>query len=93
LLQAWLNEHIAPARRATVLSVRAMCMTLGQGTGLLCLGLIARDATIPAAWLTSALILVLIAPVFLLLARRAEAATGNAGAPASVIREMRKGIG
>jgi MFS family permease len=76
LLQAWLNEHIASERRATVLSVRAMCMTLGQGTGLLCLGRVARDATIPTAWMTSALILLLIAPVFLLLARRAEVTAG-----------------
>lgn len=74
LLLAWLNEHVATEQRATVLSVRSMCLTFGQGTGLLCLGRVARDWSIPGAWLASALVLVIIAPVFLLLARRAEAA-------------------
>ena len=78
LLQAWMNEHIAAERRATVLSVRAMCMTLGQGTGLLCLGYVARAAGITVVWSTSALIVVLIAPVFLMLARRAEATASPA---------------
>jgi MFS family permease len=74
VLQAWMNEHIAPAQRATVLSVRAMCMTLGGGTGLLCLGRVARDHSIATAWLASATILVVSAPVFLILARRADTA-------------------
>src|SRR5262245_16494746 len=78
LLQAWVNEHIAPERRATVLSVRSMCLTLGQGTGLLCLGRVARDAGIPTAWLMSALSVMLIAPVFLMLARRIEVANRSA---------------
>jgi len=47
LLQAWMNEHIAPEQRATVLSVRAMCFTLGGGTGLVCIGLVARGLGIP----------------------------------------------
>jgi MFS family permease len=86
LLQAWMNEHIAPERRATVLSVRAMCLTLGGGTGLLCLGRLARDAGIPVMWLTSSLIIVLIAPVFLVLARRIEAAMSVSLAPGAAVR-------
>jgi MFS family permease len=76
LLQAWMNEHIAAEQRATVLSVRSMCMTLGQGTGLLCLGYLARAAGITVVWSTSALAVVLIAPAFLLLAGRAAASDG-----------------
>jgi MFS family permease len=74
LLQAWMNEHIAPEQRATVLSVRAMCFTLGGGTGLVCIGLVARELGIPAAWLVSASMLVLIAPGFLILGRRVRRA-------------------
>lgn len=75
LLQAWMNEHIAAEQRATVLSVRAMCLTLGQGAGLLCLGYVARAAGITVVWVTSALTVVLIAPLFLIFARRVEAVT------------------
>jgi MFS family permease len=74
LLQAWMNEHIAPEQRATVLSVRAMCFTLGGGTGLVCIGLVARELGIPAAWLVSASMLVLVAPGFLILGRRVRRA-------------------
>jgi len=81
LLQAWMNEHIAAEQRATVLSVRAMCLTLGTGVGLLCLGRLARAAGITAVWTTSALIVVSIAPVFLMLARRVEAATPSVPPP------------
>ena len=81
LLQAWMNEHIAAEQRATVLSVRAMCLTLGTGVGLLCLGRLARAAGIRAVWTTSALIVVGIAPVFLMLARRVEAATPSVPPP------------
>ncbi len=72
VLQAWMNEHIEPEQRATVLSVRAMCFTLGGGTGLVCIGLVARDWGIPAAWVISATILALTAPGFLILGRHAQ---------------------
>jgi predicted MFS family arabinose efflux permease len=72
VLQAWMNEHIEPEQRATVLSVRAMCFTLGGGTGLVCIGLVARDWGIPAAWVISATILALTAPGFLILGRYAQ---------------------
>ena len=69
VLQAWMNEHIDAERRATVLSVRAMSFTLGGGTGLVCIGLIARDFGVQAAWLTSALVVGLTAVGFVMLAR------------------------
>jgi len=93
LLQAWMNEHIAAERRATVLSVRAMCLTLGNGTGLLCLGHLARDAGITVVWSTSALVVVLIAPVFLMLARRAEATSVSARPDAALRPEAIPPVG
>jgi len=69
LLQAWMNEHIEAERRATVLSVRAMSFTLGGGTGLVIIGLIARDLGARAAWLTAAIVVGLTAAGFVLLAR------------------------
>jgi len=69
LVQAWLNEHISAEQRATVLSVRAMFFTLGGGTGLVCIGLIARDVSIPVAWLTSAVLFVATVPGFVALGR------------------------
>jgi MFS family permease len=77
LLQTWMNEHIAAAQRATVLSVRAMCLTLGGGLGLVCLGLVARGFGITVAWLVSAVILALTAPGFLILEGRARRAAAS----------------
>jgi len=67
MLQAWMNEHVGSAQRATVLSVRAMAFTLGGGAGLLSIGLLARASGIPVAWGVSAVILLLAAPGFALL--------------------------
>jgi MFS family permease len=72
VLQAWMNEHIDAARRATVLSVRAMSFTLGGGIGLVCIGLIARDFGVQAAWLTSAIVVGATAIGFVMLARVAR---------------------
>jgi MFS family permease len=69
LLQAWMNEHIEAERRATVLSVRAMSFTLGGGMGLVCIGWIARDVGMSAAWVTSGVVLGLTALGYVLLAR------------------------
>ncbi len=80
MLQAWTNEHVEPAQRAMLLSVRAMAFTLGGGVGLVCIGLIARTAGIPLAWLVSGGILVLIAPLFVIASARA-----GAGAPATPV--------
>ena len=82
LLQGWMNEHIAAAHRATVLSVRAMCLTLGGGLGLVCIGRVARDLGIPAAWLLSAFLLAVTAPGFAILGRRAQGAAAGIPAPA-----------
>ena len=53
--------------RATVLSVASMSFTLGGATGLVTLGWLARTAGIPAAWTVCALVLVVLAPGYLLL--------------------------
>ncbi|HZR81613.1 MAG TPA: MFS transporter [Candidatus Binatia bacterium] len=83
--QAWLNEHIAPELRATVLSVASMSFTIGGATGLVTLGWLARSAGIPAAWTLCACVLVAVAPGYLLLGRvqRAEAAPSRTSTRAS----------
>lgn len=72
LLQAWMNEHVEAERRATVLSVRAMSFTLGGGAGLVCIGLIARDFGVQAAWLSCATVVSATAIGFVMLARVAR---------------------
>ncbi|MGH7856670.1 MAG: MFS transporter, partial [Candidatus Binatia bacterium] len=69
VFQAWLNEHVPPERRATLISVRSMFGTLGGGIGLVAVGWVARSFGIPAAWATAAAVFALAAPGFLLLAR------------------------
>ncbi len=71
VLQAWMNDHIGSAQRATVLSVRTMAFTLGGGAGLISIGLLARSLGIPLAWGVSASIFILAAPGFALLGQRA----------------------
>ncbi len=66
-LQGWMNEHVESDVRATVLSVRSMAFTLGGGTGLLCLGLLARAQGIPAAWLVAGVLVIVVAPGYFLL--------------------------
>jgi MFS family permease len=75
VLQSWMNEQIAPDRRATVLSIRSMVGTLGGGAGLVVIGLVARDHGIPAAWGVSAALFLLTAPAYLLLGRLGAVAT------------------
>jgi len=69
VMQAWMNEHVAAERRATVLSIRSMVGTLGGSAGLVVIGFVARDHGIPAAWLLSAALFLVTAPAFLLLGR------------------------
>ena len=71
VLLAWTNEHVAPGERATVLSVRSTFFTLGGASGLLTLGLVARDAGIPRAWAIEAVLFALVAPLYLVLGRLA----------------------
>lgn len=66
---AWLNDHVGARLRATVLSVSGMFFTLGGSLGLVCLGLVAEHAGIPAAWLVGALVLALVAPAYLVVGR------------------------
>jgi hypothetical protein len=58
-----------------------MCLTLGGGTGLVCIGLVARGFGIPAAWLLSAALLVLTAPGFVILEGWAQGGAGVALRP------------
>ncbi len=67
--QAWLNEHIESSQRATVLSVAAMAFTIGASVGLIGLGLLARSAGFPSAWLVAAMLLLIVAPGYLVLGR------------------------
>ena len=71
VLLAWTNEHVAPGERATVLSVRSTFFTLGGASGLLTLGVVARDAGIPRAWAIEAVLFALVAPLYLVLGRLA----------------------
>jgi MFS family permease len=82
VMAAWMNEHIAPELRATMLSVKGMSFTFGGAVGLVCLGLVARGHGIAAAWLGSAAVYLLLAPGSLLLGRiaRREAAPRQARA-------------
>ncbi|HVN85943.1 MAG TPA: MFS transporter [Candidatus Binatia bacterium] len=72
LVQAWMNEHVGSEQRATVLSVRSMAFMLGGGTGLLCLGLVAREVSIAAAWALSSMMLLVSAAGYVVLARVAR---------------------
>jgi MFS family permease len=81
VLQAWMNEHAPPSERATVLSVRSMSFTLGGAAGLLALGLLARAAGIPAAWVVAALLLAAAAAGCLRLGRAARRSLAPACAP------------
>jgi MFS family permease len=82
VMGAWMNEHVEADLRATVLSVRGMAFTLGGSLGLVCLGLIARGASIPTAWAAAAATALLLAPGYLLLGRIAR--TERRETPASV---------
>jgi MFS family permease len=72
VLQAWMNEHATSERRATILSVRSMAFTFGGAAGLVCLGLLARETSISAAWLVTGALYALAVPGYLLLGRVAR---------------------
>lgn len=78
LLGAWMNEHAASHQRATVLSVQAMSFMLGGSAGLLLLGLVARSAGVPAAWLGGSA--ALLGGALLILRKGRQAAVGAAPA-------------
>ncbi|MET0154223.1 MAG: MFS transporter [Candidatus Binatia bacterium] len=74
VMQAWMNEHVAADRRATVLSIRSMVGTLGGGAGLIAIGFVARDQGVGVAWMVSAVLFLVTAPAYLLLERLAAVA-------------------
>lgn len=55
---AFLNDHIPSAERATVLSCEAIAHHVGAAVGLLGSGFLAHGAFLPVAWLASGLTLV-----------------------------------
>jgi len=55
----YLNEHIPSKQRATVISFDAMFFKIGSALGLLVMGLVAKNISIPFAWLISGAILIL----------------------------------
>ncbi|TMA35656.1 MAG: MFS transporter [Deltaproteobacteria bacterium] len=86
VLLAWTNEHVAAAERATVLSVRSTFFTLGGASGLMILGLVARDLGIPTAWAVGAVLFALAAPLYLALGRLApRVPPREAGVAATVV--------
>ncbi|HJQ84868.1 MAG TPA: MFS transporter [Candidatus Binatia bacterium] len=87
---AWLNEHVAAAQRATVLSVHSTAMTLGASAGLVIIGLVARGLGIPAAFAVSAALFALAAPGYFLLGRVAERSGG--GTPVVDDRPVAKAV-
>jgi DHA3 family tetracycline resistance protein-like MFS transporter len=72
VLSAWTNEHVAPERRATVLSVRSTFFTFGGAAGLLCIGLVGRSFGLPAAFAASAVVFVFVAAGFAALGHAAR---------------------
>jgi MFS family permease len=65
LAQSWLNEQLAPAERATLLSFNSTFATLGGSMGLLVGGIIADRAGIQATWQFGALISLAVVPCYL----------------------------
>jgi MFS family permease len=84
MMNAWMNEHVDEAFRATVLSVRGMAFTLGGSLGLVCLGLLARSQGIPASWVAAAAVSVAVTPAYLLLGRIARSDGAETPAQAAV---------
>ena len=63
---AWVNRHVDPASRATVLSVASQLNAVGEAAGGPPLGLLARRTTIPTAIVAAAVVLL---PASVLFAR------------------------
>jgi hypothetical protein len=60
-----------------------MSFTIGGAMGLLTLGWVARSAGIPVAWTMCALVLVAVAPAFLVIGRIARPVSGIAAEPSN----------
>jgi len=78
VFQSWTSDQASSEKRATVLSVRQMFVTLGGSAGLLVLGWVAREHGIPSAWALSAAILIALGAVLALSARGSKASGGSA---------------
>lgn len=73
VITAWINEHVGSDLRATVLSVGGMSFMLGGALGVVTIGLVTRAFGIPSGWLVCAVLLLAMAPLYLLLGRIAHA--------------------
>ncbi len=71
--QGYINDHIPSEQRATVLSLDSFFLDVGGVLGQSGLGYLSRAATIPVAWVTSGVILLLGYPLYRQ-AERADAA-------------------
>lgn len=67
--KGYLNKHIPREKRATVLSFNSMVGKLGAASGLVILGLIAKNYSIQASWLLSGFLLLFLIPIFIRTAR------------------------
>jgi MFS family permease len=67
---AYLNKNIPSAQRATVISFDSMVLCLGSAIGLLISGVLAKNISIPFAWLFSGIFLVLATVTIYLFSRK-----------------------
>ncbi len=70
--QAFLNEHIPSAQRATVLSVDSFCADAGGVVGQPAFGLVSRAYSIPVGYLIGGLVWAASYPLYLWAGRNAE---------------------
>jgi len=73
--QAFLNDHIPSAQRATVLSLDAFFADVGGAAGQPTLGYLAKATSIPIAWLAGSAFVGMAVPLY----RRAGAAAREQG--------------
>lgn len=71
--QAFINEHIESAQRATVLSLDAFFGDVGGGAGQPALGWISTRASVSAGWLIGAVFVGAAAPLYAMAGRAARA--------------------
>jgi MFS family permease len=73
--QAYLNDNIPSAQRATVLSLSAFFGDVGGGVGQPALGWVSQRSSIAVGWLIGAVCLGLTAPLYRRSGRAAQAAS------------------
>ncbi|MDF1541511.1 MAG: MFS transporter [Anaerosomatales bacterium] len=89
IAQAYLNEHIPSAQRATVLSVASFFSEAGGMAGQPALGWIARATSIPVGYLVGAVFMGVAAPLY----RMAGRGEGGEGGMATAAEEVPVAVG